>query len=348
MPGPSAAPSVAPPADADAAPAVEIAFALPWLGPDGQRRYYEDAELRSLHSRASAYLHAGVAVRFQGPAGMGKTTLALRVANGLGRPVSFLTGHASMTPEDLIGREVGQTASRVEDKYIASVRRTETRVRADWEPGALAAAMVEGRTLVYDEFTRAPAAANAALLSVLEEGVLAISHPAEGERILHAHPRFRLILTSNPADYRGVNEAPDALLDRLVTFDLESVSPETETGIVATVTGLASEQAARVVRLIRGLRAEAGGPRGLSMRTAILIGRLMAAQGVPAEAADPRFVQICADVLRGRVDGADPERLVASGLARDLRSRSAAPLAPGPARQAADAMSGAIDPRSQQ
>jgi gas vesicle protein GvpN len=294
---------------------VEHTFALPWPGGEGTRRYFEDAELKSLHSRASAYLRAGVAVRFQGPAGMGKTTLALRVANGLGRPVSFVTGHASMTPEDLIGREVGQSASRVEDKYIASVRRTETRVRADWQAGVLAAAMTDGATLVYDEFTRAPAEVNAALLSVLEEGVLAISHPAEGTRILRAHPQFRLILTSNPADYRGVHEAPDALLDRFVTFDLESVSAETETGIVASATGLARDEAGSIVCLVRALRSGCSERPSVSMRTAILIARLMAAQNVRADRSDPRFVQICADVLRGRLDSADIERLIADGLA---------------------------------
>jgi len=246
---------------------------------------------------------------------MGKTTLALRVAHGLGRPMHFLTGHSRMTTEDLIGREVGQSASRVEDKYIASVRRVETRMRADWVDGVLTTAMSEGHTLVYDEFTRAPPEANAALLSVLEEGVLAITHPPRGPQILRAHPDFRLILTSNPADYRGVHDAPDALLDRMVTFDLEAVSAETESGIVASVCGMSRPGAERVVALLRAFRRDAPADMSVSMRTAILIGRLMQSGGVPAEPGDARFVQICADVLRGRISGADIEARVAA-LAR--------------------------------
>ena len=282
-------------------------FMLPWASMTEARGYYEDAELHSIYSRAMAYVGAGVPVRFQGPAGTGKTTLALRVAQGIGRPVLFVTGHSRLTTDELVGREVGQSISRVDDKYIASVRRVETRTRADWADGALAAAMRKGHTLVYDEFTRAPPQMHAALLSVLEEGVLALNHPATGPQILRAHEKFRLLLTSNPADYRGVQNAPDALLDRLVTFELDAVSPATEAGIVASACGLPDASAARVVALLRALRRHAPQDMPVSLRTAILIGRLLRAGGIAADPQDPRFVQVCADVLRGRVATRDIE-----------------------------------------
>ncbi|MEO1678561.1 MAG: AAA family ATPase [Pseudomonadota bacterium] len=286
-----------------------VGASLSWPGDGPARAFYEDEELYSLRSRAAAYLRAGVAVRFQGPSGMGKTTLALRVAQEIGRPLAFLTGHSRLTSEDLIGREVGHSASRVDDKYIASVRRTETRITADWREGVLAVAMLEGQTLVYDEFTRAPPEANAALLSVLEEGILVITHPAKGRRVISAHPEFRLILTSNPSDYRGVHGAPDALLDRFVTFDLETVSAETEAGIVACATGLKEQDAVRIVRLVRQLREDTETDMPVSMRTAILIARLLAAENIPADPGDGRFIQICADVLRGRIDGTPEARI---------------------------------------
>jgi gas vesicle protein GvpN len=303
----------------------DLAVPRPWA--EGRRScpFFEDGELHSLQSRAIAYLRAGVAVRFQGPAGTGKTAMALRVAHALGRPVAFLTGHSRMTPDDLIGRESGVRSSRIEDKYIASVRRTETRTRADWQEGPLASAMRHGQTLVYDEFTRAPPEANAALLSVLEEGVLVVQHPERGRDILAAAPDFRLVLTSNPADYRGTAEAPDALLDRLVTFELAAHAVETEIGIVSAATGIPRPQAERVVTLLRTLRLREGdrvdsagahGATGMpvSMRTAILIARLLVAQGIPADGRDARFVQICADVLRGRLSRSDTEAAVAACL----------------------------------
>ena len=59
------------------------------------------------------------------------------------------------------------------------------------------------------------------LLSALEERVLAFTDPVAGRDLLAADPEFRVILTSNPGDYAGVNAAPDALIDRVVTFRLD-------------------------------------------------------------------------------------------------------------------------------
>lgn len=266
-----------------------------------ERAFFEDAALASLQSRAIAYLDAGVPVHFAGPAGTGKTTLALRIAGRLGRPVTFLTGDDWMTRADLVGREVGQTESVVHDAYVARVRRTERRVRPDWKDAPLSRAMAEGHTLVYDEFTRATPAANATLLTALEERVLAFADPRAGRDLLQAAPEFRVILTSNPADYSGVNVAPDALIDRLVTFRLDKVAMETEAGAVAAATGLGADEAEHLVALVRNLRAGAPGTASLSMRTSMLIARLLAAAGLGPDPSNPAFLQICADVLGSRL-----------------------------------------------
>ena len=265
--------------------------------------FYEDAEIRSLQSRALAYVAAGVPVHLRGPAGMGKTTLALRIAGRLGRPVSVITGDKWLTRAELVGREVGQTEQHVVDRYVSRVRRTESHIRADWQDAILSEAMRRGHTLVYDEFTRAPPEANAVLLPVLEERMLVFHDPLAGRSRLEAHPDFRMILTSNPHDYVGVDHAPDALADRIVTFDLEELAPETEAGIVAARTGLPPEAAARIAALVRALRHPApGGPPGLpaSLRTALLIGRIAAHQGTEVSGDAPEFLQICIDVLKSR------------------------------------------------
>ena len=263
--------------------------------------FFEDAALASLQSRAMSYLRAGVPVHFRGPAGTGKTTLALRIAARLGRPVTFITGDEWMTRADLVGREVGEVENAVHDTYVARVRRTERRVSAVWEDAPLARAMGEGHTLVYDEFTRASPAANAMLLSALEERVLAFTDPVAGRDLLAADPEFRVILTSNPGDYAGVNAAPDALIDRVVTFRLDRVSMETEAGAVAAATGLDAVEAAHLVGMVRNLRAGASGTAALSMRTSMLIARLLAAAGLRADPANPAFLQICTDVLGSRL-----------------------------------------------
>ena len=269
----------------------------------GDGAFYEDAEIRSLQSRALVYISAGVPVHLRGPAGMGKTTLALRIAGRLGRPVSFLTGDRWLTRAELVGREVGQTEQHVVDRYVSRVRRTESHVRADWQDAILAEAMRKGHVLVYDEFTRAPPEANAVLLPVLEERVLVFHDPLAGRSRLEAHPGFRMILTSNPHDYVGVEHAPDALADRIVTFDLEELPVETEAGIIAARTGLDPGAAAQIAALVRALRhPDLGAPPALpaSLRTALLIGRLAAHQGAEISAESAEFLQICADVLKSR------------------------------------------------
>jgi gas vesicle protein GvpN len=223
-----------------------------------------------------------------------------------------------MTRSDLVGREVGHTARRVEDSYIASVRRVESQSRADWRDAALTVAMAEGHTLVYDEFTRASPEANATLLSVLEEGVLVLTDPAAGRANLRAHPEFRIVLTSNPEDYVGVDSAPDALMDRIVTFRLDAVPASTEVGIVAARSGIARPEADRLVHMIRSLRDKGLPGLPVSLRTALLIARILKAQNVPVDARDARFLQICADVLCGRV-----AREHASDLIRQILSAAA-------------------------
>ena len=108
-----------------------------------------------------------------------------------------------------------------------------------------------------------------------------------------------MVLTSNPHDYVGIEHAPDALIDRVVTFDLEDIPVGTERGIVAARTGLTAEMADRLVQLVRDLRCGNAGSVA-SIRTALLLGRLVAAQQTKISARDPNFVQICVDVLRSR------------------------------------------------
>ncbi len=268
--------------------------------PEDPGPIFEDAELRSLKSRALAYLRLGIPVHFRGRAGMGKTTLARAIAAELARPVTLVTGDQCLTSADLLGRPAGQETRRVHDRYVQRVTRSETKTRTLWAEGPLARAMAGGHVLIYDEFTRSPPAANNALLSALEEREVVLSNPLAETRVVAAHPEFRAIFTSNPDDYAGVSAAPDALFDRMISFDLSWVGPATEAGILAWRAGLATEDAETVVGLLRALRETIPGDNPPSLRTAILIGRVMRAFGLSASARDERFVQVCLDALETR------------------------------------------------
>lgn len=272
----------------------------PWLGLARSEHFFENEEIAGLVTRGLFYARAGVPIHFQGAAGLGKTSLALEIAHRLGRPVAVMAGNDWLDTEDMIGREVGQATSSVVDKYIQRVRRSESHMRYEWEDSILAEAMEQGHTLVYDEFTRSSAKANGILLSVLEEGVLISTNQIKGRTILQAHPDFRIILTSNPHDYSGVNATPDALLDRMVTFNLGSYSQDTKIGIVAVRTGLDAQTSSRIVRLVHTLLEGPHSPANCSLRAAILIARIAAMRLRSASLSDALLAQISADVLGGR------------------------------------------------
>ncbi len=259
-----------------------------------------------LAARALAYLEAGFPVHFRGPAGSGKTKTALDLADRLGRPVLLLVGDASFDTAALIGREAGSRTKRVVDRYITSVMKVETETVPVWLDRALTVACAEGCTLVYDEFNRAPAAANNVLLTVLEERVLSLPKARGSDTAIRVHPNFRAIFTSNPEDHAGTQEAQDALLDRMVTIDLDGFDRETEVAIAVARSGLDSEEAGRIVDLVRDFRLSREWSRRPTLRASVMIARLAKAQGLRVSAEEERFVELCLDVLGSRVKPASP------------------------------------------
>jgi gas vesicle protein GvpN len=231
---------------------------------------------------------------------MGKTSFAIKIAEEFGRPVSFMSGNEWLTSQDFIGREVGQSESTIVDKYVQSVRRTETNTRRDWKDAILAVSMRNGYTLVYDEFTRASPQANSILLPVIEEGVLVSTDRVSHDPYIQAHPDFRIILTSNCDEYVGVNGAPDALVDRLVTLTLPELSVETLAGIASYRTGLDPYTCSRIVKLVGDLRNAVERRKASSLRSVLLIARIAASRVMVEQLDDVTLSRIAGDVLRGR------------------------------------------------
>jgi nitric oxide reductase NorQ protein len=257
-------------------------------------------QVRNMAARAQAYLRSGYPVHFSGPAGTGKTTLAMHVAALRGRPVTLMHGDDELGSSDLIGSDYGYRKSKLIDNFIHSVVKTEETMNTLWADNRLTLACKNGDTLVYDEFTRSRPEANNALLSVLEERLLTLpKRRPSGDGFLDVHPDFRAIFTSNPEEYAGVHRTQDALMDRLITIRVEYYDRETEVEIARAKSGLPREQAEVIVDIVRELRRLGVTKQGPSLRACIMIARVTADQGAQAVSGDPIFPEVCRDVLVG-------------------------------------------------
>jgi gas vesicle protein GvpN len=260
----------------------------------------ETPTIQELTERALAYLTAGFPIHFRGPAGTGKTTLALHVAAQLGRPVMLIAGDEEFATSDLIGGQYGYRYRKVVDRFIHTVLKYEEDAVQRWVDHRLTTACREGFTLIYDEFTRSRPEANNVLLAVLEEQLLVLPTMSRRDAYVRVHPEFRAIFTSNPQEYAGVHEAQDALSDRLVTMDLDFYDRETEIAITAARSDLPPEGVARIVDVVRDFRASGEYDQTPTLRACIMIARVAAMQGLQPSANDARFITICLDVLESK------------------------------------------------
>lgn len=279
------------------------------VGPSEE--FIETPSIKKIIDRAMSYLEAGFPVHFTGPSGTGKSTLAMHLAYQLKRPMMLMFGDEELGTSDLIGDNVGYRRRKLIDNFIHSVLKTEEDVSQRWVDNRLTTACKQGLTLVYDEFNRSRSGANNALLSVLEEGILTLPL-SEGETgYIKVHPSFKAIFTSNPHEYAGVHKTQDALLDRMVSIHLDYFDEETEQAIVGSRTGLDLENTARIIGILRDFRQEIGHHQTVSIRPAIIIGKVLKQQVIDADKHNPHFVDICVDALiSGRYNDSEREKMV--------------------------------------
>jgi gas vesicle protein GvpN len=124
------------------------------LAPPRRSSFVQTQNVETITRRALAYLNAGFSVHFRGPAGTGKTTLALEVAALLNRPTVMITGDEDMATATLVGSQRGYHYRKVVDRFIHNVTKTEETAEHHWADHRLTTACREGYTLIYDEFTR--------------------------------------------------------------------------------------------------------------------------------------------------------------------------------------------------
>jgi gas vesicle protein GvpN len=270
----------------------------PQMWPEPSESFVLTPQLESLVEQALSYVQAGYPINLAGPAGTGKTTLALHLAARLGRPVTLVHGDDEFGGSDLVGSDRGYRKSKLIDNFIHSVVKTEETLKTLWTDNRLTTACRYGHVLIYDEFTRSRPEANNVLLSVLGERLLSLpKQTGGGDGYLEVHPGFRAIFTSNPQEYAGVHKSQDALLDRLITIHMDHYDRETEVAITASGGGVSRDMAGKIVDLVRHCRQRDPTGQHPSIRADLMIARVLACQGLSCDPANPAVVSTCRDVL---------------------------------------------------
>ncbi|MCG2695324.1 gas vesicle protein GvpN [Candidatus Parcubacteria bacterium] len=284
--------------------------------------FIETPYVKRITSRALNYFKVGIPVHFRGPTGTGKTTMALHVASKIGRPVVLFHGDEEHKTSDLVGGEQGYHYRYLKDNFISSVLKVEQDMSKRWMDNRLTIACKHGFTLIYDEFTRSKPEANNILLSILQEKVMDLPMKRDGDErhYLKVHPDFCAIFTSNPEEYAGTHKAQDALRDRMVTMDLEYFDRKTEVTITQAKSGIPKEDAEKIVDIVRGMRTSNPCEFPPTVRSCIILGKVLGAIKGKVSASDSQFKQLAKDVLVSQTTRSpwSPRRKEIENLVKDL------------------------------
>lgn len=270
------------------------------LEPKATDDFVETPYIRNVINRALNYIKAGFPVHLRGISGTGKTTLALRIAQLVARPVIMIHGDEELGTSELVGGDFGYYTKRLRDNYIHSVVKIEEEGQKRWVDNRLTVAVEHGYTLIYDEFTRSRPEANNILLSVLQEGILDIPKGrGEDGHYLKTNPNFVAIFTSNPEEYAGVHRSQDALRDRMITIDIKNFDPETEIEITRAKSGMSRSDSKKIVSIVRKLRDSGQYEFAPTVRSCIMIAKSIKVHNGTARVAHNNgiFREICMDIL---------------------------------------------------
>lgn len=233
-----------------------------------------------------ACLKAQKNVLLEGPVGVGKTHLAVAVAESLGRPVIRIDGDGRYTEQKLTGWF--DPPAVLKNGYTIK----------SFIPGPLTQAMQEGGVLLINELNRLPEGVQNVLLPAVDERMIQLPYL----EALQAHADFRVIATQNPKEFVATHHLSEALLDRfeLVVLDYQTEAEENQ--IVCDRPGVERELGLLSVQLIRNTRQEQRIRRGASIRAAISVAEIAGALLQSGQSREQAFCSAAVMALPNRIE----------------------------------------------
>ena len=233
-------------------------------------------------------LKSGRHVLLEGAVGVGKTTLALAVAEKLSRSVIRVDGDGRYTEQKLVG------------SFDPKLVMEKGFVRESFIPGPLYQAMEEGEVLLINELNRMPEMVQNVLLPALDEGKIQI--PILGE--LKAQAGFSVIATQNPREFVATSALSEALLDRLEWIAISPLSAAEELKIVQAhlKDSKSKVNLQACVELIRLTRNHPKVKRGASVRAAISLAQILEVEVNEGMSSEDQFFATAKSVLANRME----------------------------------------------
>lgn len=232
------------------------------------QQFVKTAALEQIMQRALRYLRSGYSVHLEGPTGIGKTTLAMHLADCRKRQMLLVVGGHDLT------------ISNQPDSWLRL-------------------ACCEGWTLIYDEFNRSRPEINTVLQSALEERMLVLTNES-GSDYVPVHPEFRVIFTSNSEEYCGTYGTQNALFDRLITIRLPEPNVLAQQKLLMELVGISHESATLVVGIVQQFFRQVLPEGQSSLRPQLMIAQVCKREGIGFSAEDADFRQVCRDILLSR------------------------------------------------